>query len=360
MMMNGMLLAAQAQLEWSVPVEMPVPLGLAGAIAGVCDNHLLLAGGTNFPGRMPWDGGAKQYYDSIYTLTDSGYRWRSAGRLEEPVAYAASVTTTEGVVFMGGENANGLLRRVVRCRWRQQTNDVTQERLPDLPVAVSNAAAACLGGQIFLVGGECKEGVSDRCWMLDAAGANWQELPRLPGPVSHAVLIADEKRKILYLAGGRKRNAGGPSDLYGALYTWRPGNTKWERLADLPHPQSAGTGIALPDGDFLLFGGDRGEVFSRVEALIAAIGAETDSIKKAVLLEAKADLQSHHPGFSSDILRYRRKLNNWRKEGTIPFPSPVTTNAFYWKDRIVIPGGEIRAGVRTAQILTATIRHDKK
>ncbi len=39
---------------------------------------LLVAGGANFPDRMPWDGGTKVWHDAVYALGDRGKapRWR--------------------------------------------------------------------------------------------------------------------------------------------------------------------------------------------------------------------------------------------------------------------------------------------
>ena len=76
--------------------------------------------------------------------------------------------------------------------------------------------------------------------------------------------------------------------------------------------------------------------------------------KEALLLQ-KARIQSSHPGFSKQLLRYDMDRNEWSVFDTLPFPSPVTTTAIRWNNSIVIPGGEIRAGVRTSQILIGEI-----
>ena len=40
---------------------------------------LLVAGGTNFPEKMPWEGGKKVWYDDVYVLDRSGGRQLTAG-----------------------------------------------------------------------------------------------------------------------------------------------------------------------------------------------------------------------------------------------------------------------------------------
>src|SRR4051794_13907380 len=55
-----------APLVWRPLPDLPDPLGLAGAFAGVSSGALLVAGGANFPNGMPWDGGAKVWQDRVW------------------------------------------------------------------------------------------------------------------------------------------------------------------------------------------------------------------------------------------------------------------------------------------------------
>ena len=57
-------------------------IGLAGAINAVNNHALVIAGGANFPDKMPWEGGKKQYSDEIHILQqlDSKYVWNKKAR----------------------------------------------------------------------------------------------------------------------------------------------------------------------------------------------------------------------------------------------------------------------------------------
>jgi N-acetylneuraminate epimerase len=337
---------------WSAPAHIPTPLGLAGVLAGVDHDCMLLAGGTNFPGGMPWEGGKKIYYDDIYILRKDarGFGWVATGkyRLPAAIAYCASVTTPQGVVSIGGENEAGLSTRVLLMRWDAGEKKVIIARLPDLPVALTNASAALLHDRIYVAGGETISGVSDGFYCLEDTG--WRVLPSLPKPLSHAVLTAGEAG--IYLIGGRKKNRDGISELSSSVYVYGVGDDRWLERQPLPYALSAGTGLAYEEG-VLLFGGDKGTVFHQTEKLIAAIAAEKDIVRRDALVLQKSRLQAMHPGFSRDILMYDARKDQWVVTGVIPFPPPVTTTAFRWADKIVIPGGEIRAGIRTSQILIA-------
>ena len=56
------------------------------------------------------------------------------------------------------------------------------------------------------------------------------------------------------------------------------------------------------------------------------------------------------------MLMYDIDSDEWSIIGSIPFDVPVTTTAVPWGRDIIIPSGEIRAGVRTANILRARIK----
>jgi len=51
---------------------LPDPRGVAGVFAGVSGNALLVAGGANFPGQPPWEGGQKKWNNEVYVLSVTG------------------------------------------------------------------------------------------------------------------------------------------------------------------------------------------------------------------------------------------------------------------------------------------------
>ena len=349
-------------LSWSVAAQMPAGspgerLGLAGSFAGIDHDVLLMAGGSNFPGAMPWEGGKKAYYSDICILRKD-HSWVADGKfcLPEAVAYGASVTTPFGVACMGGENNAGVSKRVYLLKWNSVAGKVIVDRLPDLPIGVSNAAGAWANGKLYLAGGETALGVSCGFYCMDmrSPAAGWIRLPDLPKEVSHSLLIAAGNE--LFLIGGRKKNAGGISDLYASVYAFDLRNGRWMARSSLPYALSAGTGVRSADGKIWLFGGDRGATFIRTEKLIAAIDAEKNEARKKVLLEEKQRVQSTNPGFSREILQYDIANDAWSVIGQMPFATPVTTTAVAWDDRFVIPGGEIKAGVRSPKIWE--LQHD--
>lgn len=375
--LTGMILSdpsyAQQHLpaNWSVATHIPPGSGqtdqpgLAGCISGIYRNNLLIAGGSNFPGLMPWEGGKKHYYKGIFALKFSeGHSpvWISAGpdSLTDNLAYSACTSTPAGVFSAGGENENGIVRSAFLLLTDSMTQAINRIQLPDLPVAVTNAAAACADHTVFVAGGETKDGVSKSfyCLNTDHPENGWQQLPDLPAPTSHAVMVVRMNRHqaCVYLIGGRCKTASGISELYDQVYAYDVKSSVWTPKASLPYALCAGTGIADDRYGIFLFGGDRGTTFHQVESLLTEIGREPDPAKKQQLTEKKNELQLHHPGFSAGMLKYSFRKNKWRVCTTLPFTIPVTTHASYADGLICIPGGEIRAGVRTAQVITGTLK----
>jgi N-acetylneuraminate epimerase len=349
---------------WSVAAELPADsiaqksLGFAGPVAGIHNNVLMVAGGANFPGKMPWLGGTKKYYPDVYVFAVKGASislQEKRFRLSSNIAYAACCSTPQGILYAGGENESGISSKVFLLQWDPKAESVVSKALPSIPVAVTNAAATSHGNMVYLVGGETNSSVSDQCLQLDLNNpeTGWTLLPALPKQLSHAVVAVQSngKQDCIYVLGGRKKNASGISDLYSSVFEFDLLENHWTEKKPLPYPLSAGTGMAAGKNAILLFGGDRGTTFSKVERLIAAISAEKNDLKKTALIEQKNELQSQHPGFSKAILSYHTIENSWTNKGLIPFEVGVTTTAVSAGNVLWIPGGEIKAGVRTPQIL---------
>lgn len=353
-------------INWKVAGELPATgerqksLGLAGAFAGVDKSLLLVGGGSNFPDSMPWLGGRKKYYDEVYvfekTSHDSLILFQSF-KLPFALAYAASCSTTQGVVVAGGENEEGASKKVLLLQMDSEQLQINH--LPDLPFAVTNASIVVHGQNIYLAGGETQNSVSDQflCLDLKNTAAGWRSLPSLPQPVSHAVMVVQSngKEDCIYLLGGRKKNTGSTSDLYASNWQFDFKKEQWTERRSLPYALSAGTGVATEKGCILLFGGDTGETFHKTEELIVAISKESDVEKKKALNAEKIEVQSTHPGFCRQVLLYDTQKDRWQTVGCIPFDTPVTTTAVKWNNNVFILGGEIRAGVRTPLILSAKI-----
>lgn len=53
---------------------------MAGPFVGTHNGALLVAGGANFPGKLPWEGGTKVWHDTIFALEKTDSAWKVAGK----------------------------------------------------------------------------------------------------------------------------------------------------------------------------------------------------------------------------------------------------------------------------------------
>lgn len=349
-------------LQWEELPQMPpvegkaVQPGVAGPVAGISGGTLLVAGGANFEGEMPWRGGAKSYHDEIFLLENGngeGCAWRMAAeRLPHAMAYPACLSLEEGILCMGGETESGPLAEVFLLT--VDHGKVVIRDFPPLPVPLSSPGAAQYGEKIYLAGGLDAAGATDVFMVLDLGdpGKGWQMLPPLPVPLSHGVVAAqsDGKEWCIYLFGGRNKTTA-VHTFFSDIWKFTPSTAVWTREGTImkegqPLPLAAGTGLAAGGCQVLLFGGDPGIYFNRTETLNNALAVAGDSLKKELLAEKEA-LLSGHPGFLREILAYHTLRKEWSVIGEAPEGLPATTVAFFWGEMAVIPGGEIRPGVRT-------------
>lgn len=202
--------------------------------------------------------------------------------LPRPNAYGISITTKDGVVCIGGGNAQEHFADVFLLRWENER--ILIETLPPLPKPNAFAAGAMLGDVIYVAGGiETPDATNTlkAFWALDLSSAApaWHELNPWPGA-------------------GRMLAVAAPS----------------------PAP-------ALGQSHFLVLGGDDGT-------------------------RAGFEPIEQHPGFRGELLAYHTITDTWTSMGTAAV-SRVAAPTVWWRDRIVIPSGEMRPGVRSPEVWAA-------
>lgn len=353
---------------WSIAGSLPPPNdqiispGLAGAVIGISHDRLLVGGGCNFPAGFPWNGGEKVYHDSLYVFRRDGDSLAAINqvfRLPYALAYSANVSTGEGIIAAGGENDNGPIDSVLSINWNERLGKPDISFLPNLPQSLTNSAAAFYDNKVYIAGGQTGSSVSGKFYFLNLndTSKGWQALPDLPHPVSHTVLYVQKNGNgdCIYLVGGRQEHRDSVSDLYTQVYQFDLKTRQWSQKGSLPYALSAFTGVPWGDSGLLTFSGDEGKTFHATEVLLMKIAKEKNPIEKQKLISEKNQLQEHHPGYDGNVLLYNTYTNEWIKTDSIPFAGQVTTTAVKWGDEIIIPCGEIRAGVRTREIVVGNV-----
>lgn len=165
--------------------------GTSAAFAGIVDDQMVMAGGSNFPDVPAYKGGKKVYYDVI--LAQQGGWWKTVGRLPQPLAYGASAQVPDGLVCLGGQDSTGVATRtayvISSVMIADAVSAATQvgtltgkgetivKHLPELPEPMAECAAAYNDGYIYIAGGRTHHFYR----LAYPDGRTWEQLPDVPG-----------------------------------------------------------------------------------------------------------------------------------------------------------------------------------
>lgn len=260
-------------LEWSRLPSLPDKEGFAGMFVGVSDGILIAAGGVNFPAALPWDGGQKQFYDSIFILSGPKAEWKlAAAHLPRPIAYGVSLTCKEGILCVGGSDAARHYADVFLLQCDRGV--MTAVDWPSLPRPCAQMCGAVIGDVVYIAGGlETPDAVEalHTFWALDLSlpqrDRHWKPLPPWPGPERMQAVAAVADGSLFVLSGIQLRKGpdGQPQRVSPYLrdgYRYTPGNPagnigKWVRIADLPRGVAAAPtpAVVVSDSRFAVLGG---------------------------------------------------------------------------------------------------------
>ena len=262
--------AQEERLVWNEVAQLPdgsggegqgANLGMAGPFVGVHNDHLIVAGGANFPiptGHGLWDTETyKQYYDIVWVLSrkenEEGYvyNWIDVdATLPTPRAYGTTLSTDLGVLCVGGINqprdaqgneltdAQGetigdpVFADAFFLRWDTDKKAVIRIDLPPLPVPSVNGSGAVVGNTAYIIVGQTDTGLdsaTDRMFALDLSRLSiggsdvltiasktdddgnevgvWKEVAPIPGGARAHTMVAAQhngRETCLYVIGGRR------------------------------------------------------------------------------------------------------------------------------------------------------------
>jgi len=345
----------QVELIWEELPPIPNELGVAGPIVGVqklkkagkIEEVLIVAGGANFPtpvGKTAWDI-AKQWHDDIFLLAkdeQGSYAWSKVGKLPKPMGYSACVSLSDesfesnGILVMGGNNAEQTFDDVFRLRWNGTEIEIKQ--YPSLPRSCVHGQAVVVDGAVYLAGGQSGSSLDtamDNLWRMklrkeNAAGSNWDEISSIPGsPRALNLTLAQDNgfERCLYLISGRT-SVGGTAEsptFLQDVWEYSPAKNTWRERAPVPSCVMAGTGIDFSNSYLYVLGGDDGSLFG-------------DDV-----------LRENHPGFGKRAFVYHTITDRWIETNETA-ANHVTSQAVKFDGKIVIPSGEIRPRIRSPKV----------
>ena len=299
-------------------VQMPSldGIGLSGLYAGRIGERLFVAGGCNFPDKPLTEGGKKAFHDEIWALGDNG--WDLMGTLPEPSAYGAYFCSGDGLLIMGGANANGSLDKV----WMLSTENGVEE-LDPLPKPLEQAAWYTTGESLFLAGGLSNGEAS--LDVFEFKEGQWKVIGTLPRPIVQGVATMSED--TLYIWGGFDPSA---KEAVTGACTLNLKTKEWSfRETDITF-----VGSAPLDG--YAVGGCNHQVFT------TALSLSGDA-----LLNYQLQAPDYYK-FRAELLQFTD--GGWTQIASSPHLARAGAAVAFWQDGIVSIGGELKPGVRTPEV----------
>lgn len=324
---------AAEPIQWRQLSPLNDERGFAGQFVGTSGGRLLLYGGTNFPGKPVWEGGAKGWYRDVFVLDDLDAVWKKIGPLpdDRAVGYGVALPHAEGFVCLGGADDKKHYDQVflLSCNGSK----LNTRELPALPKTCAYSCGAKIGDVVYVAGGlerPDSQRTMKTFWSLDLndVATGWKALPTWPGP-PRQLAVAAVHDGAFYLMSG--------CDLYPGpdavplrqylrdMYRYAPSTQTWTKLADLPTSVVAAPSPAMSfKNQIVVFGGD-------------------DSTTLGFKPPEK------HPGFPRNVWSYDVQRDTWQRVGEPQF-IPVAVPLVAWKEGWVAASGEVRPAVRSREV----------
>ena len=338
--------------------------GVSAPFTGISGGQLLVAGGCNFSDKPAAEGGTKEYYSDIYALditTRSPAGWRRIGKLPLPLAYGASVTTPEGLVWIGGNNNEEVSGQVFFVNWNGEKQQLHIFELPPLPIPLDNLSATYADGHLYVAGGKGKSqtapiGKDDSqaaptnplfsLQLTPSLQKEWVRLPDFPGPVRvQPVLTAQQSGDgiRLYLAGGFQPVSPHQEAIVCTdMLSYHPETKQWRNEVFLPsfadgsHRTITG-GCAIASGDSSIF----------------LIGGVNYNRFRDALNHPEPDYLRHPTDwykFNTSLLQYNTFTKHWTHLGNYEELARAGAGIANNANMTIIIGGELKPGIRTPEV----------
>jgi len=326
--------------------SIPNKTGFAAMYAAEMKEGLLVAGGANFPDKMPWEGGVKKWYNTIYSLDKNKRTWKELSlRLPIEMAYGISAEVTGGLLICGG-NTNDNRPLSITLRIVSKNGTYVCEKLKDMPFSLANMCGGKMKNWLFVAtGSKIQDGMPSNAFLAyDIKKDNWISLPDVPGPARINAVSAVFDDKFYVFSGIAIEKVGEVTkriildDAYCFEPYFKDGNLEggvWRQLASSPIGLAAGPVHAPVNskGEVVFFGGLDHKTAQHTEP-------ET------------------HPGFLNDVYVYEILSDTWKKVGVLPKEEMrLTLPIVQVGKQAVLINGEIGPGIRTNTNLAVNIEN---
>lgn len=409
-------------LEWNqgAPVEIQenqgnvqLNAGLARPFYGEHKGMFFIAGGANFD-----QDSKKTYYSEILACPVQNLAqkeaWKVVGQLPKALAEGGSISTSHGVVCVGGTSSEGDSSNVYLLSWggkkteaaeqgdnAQNVTTLNVQALPSLPVTVHMPAMAVWNNEVYVIAGRQDKSLSTQVWKFDLSHwlswknltsqqsqnkqlgdlvleklylkkpvvigeePTWERLPDLPGSgrtqAVAAIQNTDQKKVFLYVFGGCVNNEKGisvaSSDAYGLDIEQAKENQKWIPMTSLEGFSTIGaSAVASGNQHILVVGGFEPTLWNEANEKLSTLkGDELTAYSNSYFAKTPEEFN-----WNKKVMAYHTVTNKWFCYNELPFlPRCGAAVQLLSDGRLVVAGGEIKPKVRTSDCQLGTFKLTK-
>ncbi|MDX5407831.1 MAG: galactose oxidase [Chromatiaceae bacterium] len=216
------------------------------------DNKLFLFGGFVIANGGRWSASSE-----VLLLDETAQQWRKVAQLPKPLTETVAVVLNGKVHLASGrspagaDNAQWRDQADVNWHWVFDPHSLSVTEVAPLPQMFNSATGVVLNGQFYVVGGRQVGGANlAQLQRFDAATNSWQQLSAMPqaqGGLAAAVLGGD-----LFVFGGEYFDNGG--GVYSQVWRYQANTDRWQQAGTMPLPRH-GLGAVVLNNQVYVLGG---------------------------------------------------------------------------------------------------------
>ncbi len=324
-------------------------LGVSACFAGAIDGKIVMAGGCNFPSSELT--APKRFYQGIYRaefINDTTINWHKIGKLPQAAAYGVSVVYNNQLIVAGGCNNDGALADVYAIKLCGDSVQI--EELPSLLFPTDNMAGACVGNQLFIVGGNSNGKPSSQVFALnlDALHEGWHVETTLPDSKPRVQPVCAAVDGQLFVWGGfAPATDEHQAEVFTTGFAYNPTTHEWCAVATPTNENgetltlSGGAATNFDNGKIVCAGGVNKNIF------LDAISGRYELVAPDKYLSQPAEWYRFNPY----LLTYDLADNTWQILAENNSLARAGAAIVVHSDTLYYIGGELKPRVRTPEVV---------
>ena len=345
------------KILWEVGGHLPAQTGMdknigtAGLLYGsLANKYIVVGGGANFPEESVLNGGAKKTYSDVYMLEDKNGVLEVIEHinLENEIGYGASVTTEDGIYYIGGSSNPEADDDILFITLKD--NKLNVEKIGDLSFTLQNGVAVYKDNKLYIITGKQGGKGSNKVYEYDLASKESKELAPVPNEESRTQAVAQLLNGNIYVF------SGGDSIAYTDGYKYNFDNNTWEQVSDVELNNEGisllgAVSVKINETEMLVIGGFNKAIYDNAVYNLGTL----QGTALAGFRQGYFGADPYEFNWNSNILIYNSESDTWKTIGEVPFDAPCGEGLILIGNKIYSINGEIKPGIRTDKMYVGTI-----